>query len=264
MATSKEVLGPTNSLRPGRPLDQDQLDSLRLDCQDQSPQEINYLRQLTAITHDALLQYYGKYIPCPKTHQEIFDRFIFAHPPVYRAFFDHWISSKITKTTTTHLEPGSKGLMRAFDVPEGHLVIGYIPDVWKELDEAKKIELTRSSGGIKKAKHFVYSLEAVFQIAHETVHLYQDHQALPLWFLECAAYFYTDKIIAKKKWASLKIPSCELPIKFYDFLITKHGAAVHQLCFGSPVTRKKTKKILSEMTPGIQALIFPTMRTEKK
>lgn len=256
------MFGFIETRNPGCPLDQEQLDSLRLDCQDQSPRQINFLRDLTSLSHDALLNFYGQYIPIPMTNKEVFNRFIFAHPPAYRTFSDHWIKAPIF---TTYLEPKSKGLMRAYDVREGHLIIGYIPkNIWKGLTEDNKAELIQSCSGPKKAKHFIQSLQTIFQITHETVHLYQkNHPDLPLWFLECAAYFYTDAVITKMKWGELEAPFTELPVMFYTWLIEKYGADVHRLCFGSPVGQKAAKRILTAMTPKKMALVFPTMRTER-
>src|SRR5690349_5313805 len=71
-------------------LDRDQLDSLRLDSQNLSPNQREVAVERVTRYHEAFLELYGKYLPHHFSNQDIADRVLIMDQNTHGEFYDHW------------------------------------------------------------------------------------------------------------------------------------------------------------------------------
>lgn len=247
---------------PGR-LSAEQLDSLRLDCQNQPPVIQEQIYRLTASTHDMLLSFYGDYLAHPRSSEELAHRFLLTDQETHSLFFDQWLFSLESRLPLEKYHSDGQSHMRYFSNAEGGFAIGYVADAWSKVKPKERARLIKNLGDETTAENLTILFNLAYTLLHEMVHFYQDPH-LPLWFMETGAYFYAHDIFTRKSFFNRTTSlgdDLRRVVKFHQYLIKKHGPDVHHLSFGTPIHSRKERAILAEMTPARLKKVFPGYQT---
>jgi hypothetical protein len=115
-------------------------------------------------------------------------------------------------------------------------------ELWDSWPESFRADLADQCGGEKEVKLEAGWIGLLYTIVHETIHQFQDHE-LPEEFLDSAAYYYQEQIIAR---FNLVFEYFETPklISLYSDLLQEFGDDVHRLAFGGKLNFRKKVKIL--------------------
>lgn len=229
-------------------LNSEQIDSLRLETQSISPKEQVQLERIITNSHKLLLKQFGEYISNKKSDKEAISTFIFTDPDTYKTFFDEWTDShnniKYSK---------GPGVMRAYS-KEGKFVIGFLSEYWDKV--VNKQEAIGEFGNEESAQKEIKNMVARGHIIHELSHIYQNSD-LPLWFLECGAYWYSHNVPKSAELNIVSMTDYDKPVDFFDSLISKYGDDVHKLSFSNKVDKEIQDRIFRGITSETIKDIFP-------
>jgi hypothetical protein len=176
---------------PSGNLDKEQLDSIRLETQNISPQEREQQKRLISKAHRRILgSNFGQFITHPKPDSEIEERFLFMDKETRTQFLPEW-----TKDPKVNQLPSIDRFAAVTGQPGGFVAGGW--DFWDQLPESVRLE-----GKLMFKNQFAIDDENIVasiinnmandnSYVHEITHLYQD-TTLPRGFAECAPIFMKD------------------------------------------------------------------------
>lgn len=236
-------------------LTKEQLDSLRLETQSLSPREKEAFTAVVSECHRAFLSSYGGYIS-EEQDSTIAEKFLVMDKDRYERFYKEWSEFPIAITYTP--EEDDRGYGRYFS-EAGRVVAGYIPDLWTSIPEQNQKKLIERTGNLKKARQYVENIVTRYIVTHYIAHMYQDPN-IPLWFMECGAYYYARSVMREKKWGDMKSSSYDPKADFYQILIDKYGGGVHKISFGQPIDEERKQEVFAEFTDEVRNSLFPDYR----
>ncbi len=250
-------------INPGK-LNQEQLDSLRLETSHLSPKEDAEKKKTIGNANHDLLNVYGNYIRKPYSDTEAAQRFLLMDHDTLGTFTHEWIKDPSAKGTETTQPPD----FLTFSKSAGELVAGSAKDLWEGYSQQEKEYIVQTVGVdediLKKRIDTVYSYGTY---VHELSHIYQDKRIHGL-FLELAAYYYGFHMQKATHGLMLTNTEEQARYNFYQGLIDNYGEDVHKLVFGSLVNDgeslrndPRALKILAEFTPEVERQLFTDMKT---
>lgn len=243
-------------------LDKEQLDSLRLEVQNLSPEDWEKMKTLINECDNAVVSDFKNYFPEKEPSGEIpaTERFLSMDKKTFERFNEKWLEN-LQAGDSTYTAKGSKGYIRTF-LERGDFAAGFVPDIWKKIPDDMRKKIVDAAGGKKQAEEAIKNMTAHYIITHELLHLHQN-KSLPLWLSEAGAYYYTREIMKKNKWGGLN-SAYDSAADFYRELLEKYGDDIHKIYFGQSRDKEKREKIFSEFTDEKRKMLFPDYREEEK